>query len=93
MILVRVNSFNMLIILKNSIRDIKYERAVDQQETFAGEMILQIILLIVFLAWTLKRNLGEVISKSYLSYYNKLLYPFPPENPEKTIITNLFFPK
>jgi flagellar biogenesis protein FliO len=47
---------------------IKYERAVDQPETFAGEMILQIILLIVFLAWTLKRNLGAVISESYLSY-------------------------
>jgi hypothetical protein len=44
---------------------IKYERAVDQPETFAGEMILQIILLIVFLAWTLKRNLGEHISEIY----------------------------
>jgi len=38
---------------------------VDQPETFAGEMILQIILLIVFLAWTLKRNLGELISEIY----------------------------
>ncbi len=79
-----------MIIERAEIREIKYERAVDQPETFAGEMILQIILLIVFLAWTLKRNLGAVISKRGLSYHNNLIYPFPPENPEKTLKRNLF---
>ncbi len=54
-------------------------------------MILQLILLIVFLAWTLKRNLGDLISEIYcITTKNKSAFPIfswkPRKNDKKEFI-------